>query len=1017
MKLPTYSERHDTSLPTVRPQLRSAPALEQAALRRVSGVMPTDYSGIARAKAAKWGSITKAVTSIGEAYADAAYKTDMQNAKAAATELSVALNDNWYTTNVIEGKMYDPETDTFPYIGLEEKLKTDSEVITERILGKYKLRHNDAKSYFANYRTSIEGGLNKDVRKYMADKETERGRDADKNRLFMARSPQEFRDITESALGSGNWNPDEWNTLVLQKANTLNGEKHKQAIEQMSSPELLASYRRSVLGDRTLTGDMRTSVLNDINKQAEYLLTQSIKETMLLNPTHSRIGKIRNEYDVSKFEAFGFSSERQMDLAKQQGLAFARALLNEKVAKENFSRLQANVADEKRRLSNASLAVTHGGTFNVELADDINREVIRLERLTLEQFNEQHGYNVKNEHEKDKIIKFLRADWQKTMADDLAGKNERQRIMLDTSLLQEKSLFGTVTEQTTWDKLTEHVSTLRDKELDVLGLETEKQRQELITKFVVQQGREIELFNRAKAERDGISKDQYEKDKKAKYGEFLKQFNKKYGTTPTYANILEFQGALGEIPAEEMNLTELEKGEMMSWLLGNRSAVASRVERDLAAKKDAAELAELRERMNQGLITPADRSHLNDMFMSGVTNSENPIDINTPDGFMEAAELARQFKNKYQQHFPSLMTSRITAMVYGDMNAPDAIDKVALAVEAYRRIDSLKAPEGLKGFASLIMGNQGLSAQEIAAWKKENDDMNPRWKSDAKTIWETGNKKVNDDLISQFSDIVKVKWGLDLEKTDMVGKEVLTTFLGREFQKYYKGSEGAALHAVADTLMKQYGFQVSGEGEHVIEFNSPYARYTHLGSPGAGNAWIDDYVRQNLKGVAEKGHGDFQRNEVALIYQGDNGSGHPEYYMQVIATSEFVQKEPGHPYVISFEDAKPSNKDRDMRVDSVRKGAQAWDALKDLAGSWTGINQNLAKAKTPADSTEDREQSFANAMKNWDILVERYQGMDEFESLDEFGQAAALQRLKESEGHFIAFLEARGFIATHGLVH
>jgi len=195
-------------MPTQRAVLRDAPAMRRPAIRRVSGNMPTDYSYIARAADRKWGAIASAVNKSVNIYADAVVKADIQAAKAASQEYQNALAGEWYGQNVLNGKTYDPETNTYPYLELEDKYKTDSEDIAERILDKYQLRTQAGKNQFGLYRTGIDGRVNEEIGKFVLDKENERAGDAIKQRLENANSVEVVDEIYQDLIDSGRSTPE-----------------------------------------------------------------------------------------------------------------------------------------------------------------------------------------------------------------------------------------------------------------------------------------------------------------------------------------------------------------------------------------------------------------------------------------------------------------------------------------------------------------------------------------------------------------------------------------------------------------------------------------------------------------------------------------------------------------------------------------------------------------------------------------------------------------------------------------
>ncbi len=1020
MKLPTYSERHDTSLPTVTPQLRSAPAMEQAALRRVSGVMPTDYSGIAKAKAAKWGAITKAVTSIGEAYADAAYKTDMQNAKAAATELSVALNDHWYTTNVIEGKMYDAETDTYPYIELENKLKTDSEVIAERILGKYQLRHSDAKSFFNTNRMSIEGGLNKVVRKYMADKETERGRQADLNVISQAVDITELnRTVAEIRL-NGNWLPEKLDSIYLEAADVLNTKGYRTAIDQMSTVDQLMDVRVAVSKDKFLSEARREEVLKFIDLQAEFIFEDHVVNQMRKEPTKSNLDALREENDVARWRERGFGTMTSMRAAKERVLTKAEAILDDARREESYAKVLEEREVKKAKLFNVSLALRDMSGWNVEDANDILNTQARLKNRSFDEWRSK-GYNISEDkhvarRQVDDIISMTIGEARAQLSLKAQADQENEDTRKEASLNATARDFGTISDSTTFKDLTTFLTEKFDrKTLAELGVNSIEERRELRNKFIVEAGKEIELRKRAKAGADEKARKAWDKKRDELYGSALKDYEKTYGTVYTYGNVLAFQNKLANSSLKELGLkTEKEKADMQAYVLGRLGAKASRVEQDAAEKARVAKLEAKLKRIEQGNIVPSDRKWINELFITQVAD----LNLNTPEGMLEAAERAQAFKRKYSEHFPSLMSGRINAIVHGDMQDKDAIAKIALAVEAYRTIDTLKAPDGLTDFHALIESNQGGDATEIAAlWQKQQSRTNPKWLSDAKALWD--NDSTQDELVKKFRDIAKSKWGLDIGEKDMVGKEVLTAYLGKQFQTYYKGAEEPALHAAVDALMKTYGYAVGPDGGQSLEFKSPYAHYSHLGRPGAGNAWIDNAVREHLTTIASKSGRLYDRTQVQLVYQGDKGSTtHPEYYLVVIDeddphVGEFLQTSQGEPYVISFDDAVPSNEERDRRLHEVSEGARAFDSLKSVAGAYLGIYV-IHDEKLPTAPMREREASFAAGVKTWNQLAERYKQHDHFLSLSEEEQQAKLMQLETQKGYFMKYLESKGFVGPNG---
>ena len=1022
MKLPTYSERHDTSLPTVTPQLRSAPAMEQAALRRVSGVMPTDYSGIAKAKAAKWGAITKAVTSIGEAYADAAYKTDMQNAKAAATELSVALNDHWYTTNVIEGKMYDRETDTYPYIELEDKLKTDSEVISERILGKYQLRHNDAKSFFNTNRMSIEGGLNKVVRKYMADKETERGRQADLNVISQAVDISELnRTVAEIRL-NGNWLPEKLDSIYLQAADVLNTKGYKSSIDQMSTVEELMDVRVAVRKDKFLSEERREEVLKFINLQAEFILEDHIDVQMRKQPTKSNLDALREENNLERWREYGFGTKTAMRAALDKAFDRAEAILNGSRREESYAKALEEREVRKAKYFNEALALKDMSGWDVQDSDDILNRWARLRNRSHDEWRSK-GYNISEDRfvatrQIDAIIKKTigEATAQLSLKAQADQENEdtRKLASLNATIVD----FGIVTDSTTFKDLTTFLEENFDqKTLADLGVNSVEERRELRNKFIVETGKEIELRKRAKAGADEKTRKAWDKKRDKLYASALEEYEKTYGTVYTYGNVLAFQNKLANSSLEELNLdTEKQKADMEAYVLGRLGAKASRVEQDATEKARAAKLDAKLKRIEQGNIVPADRKWLNELFITQIAD----LNLNTVDGMMDAAERAKAFKRRYSEHFPSLMSGRINAIVHGDMQDKDAIAKIALAVKAYRTIDTLKAPDGLTDFHALIEAHQGGSAEDIAAlWQKQQSGTNTKWLSDAKALWD--NESTQGELVKKFRDIAKSKWGLDIDDDDMVGKEVLTAYLGTQFKTYYKGAEEPALHAAVDALMKTYGYAVGPDGGQSLEFKSPYAHYSHLGRPGAGNAWIDNAVREHLNTIAVQTGRLYDREQVQLVYQGDKGSTtHPEYYLVVIDEDDkygnagkFLLDPKGNNYTISFDDAVPSNEERDRRLHEVGEGARAFDSLKSVAGGYLPIYV-IHNEKLPTAPIREREASFAAGVKTWNQLAERYKQHDHFLSLSEEEQQAKLIQLETQKGYFMKYLESKGFVGPNG---
>lgn len=170
--------------------------------------MPTDYSYIAKAADRKWGAIASAVNKSVNIYADAVVKADIQAAKAASQEYQNALAGEWYGQNVLNGKTYDPETNTYPYLELEDKYKTDSEEIAERILDKYQLRTQAGKNQFGLYRTGIDGRVNEEIGKFVLDKENERAGDAIKQRLENATDIGTIDEIYQDLIDSGRATPE-----------------------------------------------------------------------------------------------------------------------------------------------------------------------------------------------------------------------------------------------------------------------------------------------------------------------------------------------------------------------------------------------------------------------------------------------------------------------------------------------------------------------------------------------------------------------------------------------------------------------------------------------------------------------------------------------------------------------------------------------------------------------------------------------------------------------------------------
>lgn len=150
MKLPTYSERHDTRMPTQRAVLRDAPAMRRPAIRRVSGNMPTDYSYIARAADRKWGAIANTSNKIAQSIVSMQISQDQTAADLAASRYRDEMSQ-WSIDQAATLHEFNEFGDR-NYETLEERFKEKSQELKEALGAD--IKYNDNK---VRYSLSVDG--------------------------------------------------------------------------------------------------------------------------------------------------------------------------------------------------------------------------------------------------------------------------------------------------------------------------------------------------------------------------------------------------------------------------------------------------------------------------------------------------------------------------------------------------------------------------------------------------------------------------------------------------------------------------------------------------------------------------------------------------------------------------------------------------------------------------------------------------------------------------------------------
>jgi len=1017
MKLPTYSERHDTSLPTVTPQLRSAPAMEQAALRRVSGVMPTDYSGIAKAKAAKWGAITKAVTSIGEAYAEAAYKTDMQNSDAAAAEYKDAMSRDWWMSEVVEASPFDPATGEYTHRGLEERFQEASQATKDEILSRYQLRHRDALSRFSLNQQGVDSTVRSAVQKYQADKETEIGRDSVRVRLLRAVKPEDIPEIKTVAVGLGFFTPEAFDIEAFPHYERILSHEYDKKIEMAGTPEEINLLRESIHLDGRLSPQSRESHEATLRDRAIHLLFEDADyqwdgTDVGLEKLASTVGR----YDTDDYKRWGFASASDMRKAKADIIGQLQVQLNRRVAAENRATVAAKKKETEDRLYSLGLISKNNTESDFTKTDQVRAYMIEQRALTDEELKEQRGWKFTTQPQREELLQQLEATLKQRLLEQQRITKERQEDQQNVALEKSLDAFGDDLTGKTFADLEGHLNAMRNATPEELGVETQKEKLLLINQTRMEIGRRMDLRNTALRESKTISKEADEKRKEEAYEKFLKQFNKEYPDT-TYDSVNQFQKYMQDASLKELGLnTETEREEAMAWLLGRKQAQAARVEASIRRAEETALLTQQQERLNRGIVFKSDHPVLEDMFLVGVSG----IDISTPAGFMEWAKKAKAHMRRYQNHIPRQMLSQISALTYGNLEQDGAIERVALAVEALRTLDPVKSPEGLADFLALVKGNEEQDALTIAAqWQKQQSGSSALWAKQGTASWDS----LKDEHTEKFLEALKTSWGLDLAADDVVGTEVVTSILEQSFKKFYKGSDGAAIHQAVDHFQKNWGYSVGEDGQMTLAYRSPYAWYTDSPLPSSMSRWIDNEKREAIQEIARESGAEIHAHEIRMVFSHmDEETNEPRYYF-VAPDGTYLTKTVGdreEVYLMSFTGDKPEIAQQEEFASSSRKGQVAWEGLRKLTASNINLFSKAHKLytqlpddTTPADSKAVRQARFAEAVRAWKALEGAYLEDPAVQENIESIRAS----MEVSFGHFIDFLLSKGFERSHGFNH
>ena len=274
MKLPTYSERHDTRLPTARAVTRGAPAMLRAAQRRVSGNMPTDYSYIERAASRKYGAIARAANSITNAVVDMQVKQDKTAADLAASKYRDEMSQ-WSIDSAGTLQEFD-EFGKKNYESLEDRFKEKSEEL-KKSLGE-EIKFNDNKARYSLQIDGVNRAINESVMANVLNARTEKARaDATEDLLRSKDLPQAMSKI-DAMVENGLMNP----TKAVE-------EKYKQEIFWRKR-----GYTETIAGLNTAAefSEMRNvleTAMQDINTpQEEAMFNQVIKRQHDASAEHIR---------------------------------------------------------------------------------------------------------------------------------------------------------------------------------------------------------------------------------------------------------------------------------------------------------------------------------------------------------------------------------------------------------------------------------------------------------------------------------------------------------------------------------------------------------------------------------------------------------------------------------------------------------------------------------------------------------------------------------------------------------